>query len=172
MAPVLTRRVSVVGGQVTTRPLFLTDVLAIGGERIGYMVVNDFIAPAEAPLVAAIERFPRPVDQRPVLDLRYNGGGYLYLASELAYMIAGAGAHRGRCSRATLFNNKRIEREPDTPFFDLACVPDPTFRTAAPTQPLPTLNLPRVFVLTGPPTPVRPAKPSSTACAASTSTCA
>jgi hypothetical protein len=28
-----------------------------------------------------------------VLDMRYNGGGYLVVAAELAYMIAGPGQH-------------------------------------------------------------------------------
>ena len=31
-----------------------------------------------------------------VLDLRYNGGGYLAIASELAYMIAGPARTSGK----------------------------------------------------------------------------
>ena len=33
-----------------------------------------------------------------VLDMRYNGGGYLDIAAELAYMIAGRGGPPARTS--------------------------------------------------------------------------
>jgi C-terminal processing protease CtpA/Prc len=141
----VTRRVSVVGGQVTTRPLFLTDVLAIGGERIGYMVVNDFIAPAEAPLVAAIERFRDQSINDLILDLRYNGGGYVDLASELGYMIAGAARSSGRVFESYQYNDKRIDENRSVFFLEATTGSEGSGTT--PNQPLPQLDLQRVIVL-------------------------
>ena len=84
-----------------------------------------------------------------VLDLRYNGGGYVYLASELAYMIAGAARTANKSFETSVFNNKQSARNAATPFFDLACVPDPGTFVCSTDAALPTLNLSRVFVLTG-----------------------
>ena len=40
-----------------------------------------------------------------ILDLRYNRGGYLYLANQISYMIAGAGVG-GRTFSSLEFNKK------------------------------------------------------------------
>ena len=40
-------------------------------------------------------------------DLRYNGGGYLYLASELSYMIAGPNRVAGKFFEKLQYNAKR-----------------------------------------------------------------
>ena len=60
-----------------------------------------------------------------MLDLRYNGGGYLYIASQVAYMIAGATRTNGQVFERTMFNSKRTGENADTEFIDIACVPDP-----------------------------------------------
>jgi hypothetical protein len=85
-----------------------------------------------------------------VLDIRYNGGGYLAIASELAYMIAGAARTNGATFETTVFNAKHPTTDPVTgdplgpyPF-------QSTTVFANQTTQLPTLDLPRVFVLTGP----------------------
>jgi carboxyl-terminal processing protease len=81
-----------------------------------------------------------------VLDLRYNGGGYLFIASELAYMIAGPNRTGGRVFERLSYNSKRTAETEDTPFFDTSCIYDGSRCTSS--QPLPTLNLGRVYVLT------------------------
>ena len=87
-----------------------------------------------------------------VLDLRYNGGGYLAIASQLAYMIAGPDA-RGRVFSELQFNDKHGESNPVT---GDRLVPS-YFRDATTGWfdepggvPLPYLSLSRVFVLSGP----------------------
>jgi len=86
-----------------------------------------------------------------VLDLRYNGGGYLAIASELAYMIAGPTATAGKAFERLVFNDKVIARDPITgeplapiPFLATAQGFSSTAGAA-----LPSLGLDRVFVLTG-----------------------
>jgi hypothetical protein len=97
-----------------------------------------------------------------VLDMRYNGGGYLYIASELATMIAGNTRTAGRAFETLKFSAKR-SGENETPFFNTSCILVGNRCTQQ--QPLPVLNLDRVYVLASR-APVRPASPSSTACAA------
>jgi carboxyl-terminal processing protease len=83
-----------------------------------------------------------------VLDLRYNGGGYVYIASQVAYMIAGPTRTGNQLFERTQFNSKRSGENSDMPFFDTACIPNPTNNfTCTSNAGLPTLNLGRVFVL-------------------------
>ena len=87
-----------------------------------------------------------------VLDIRYNGGGYLDIASEVAYMIAGPGPTNGKGFEKTVFNDKYPTTDPIAGG-SLVAMPFHTTAQGFSTpngQPLPTLNLPRVFVLTSP----------------------
>jgi hypothetical protein len=49
-----------------------------------------------------------------VLDLRYNGGGFLDIANELAFMIAGSAAAQGRIFEELKFNSKHRTFNPVT----------------------------------------------------------
>ena len=49
-----------------------------------------------------------------VLDVRYNGGGYLDIASELAYMIAGTVPTAGQTFESLRFNDKHPSINPVT----------------------------------------------------------
>ncbi len=115
---------------------------------VGYLMFTDHIATAESELVSAVQNLQGVPDL--VLDIRYNGGGYLDIASELAYMIAGSHTG-GHFFEQTQFNNKYTTVDPVT---GDALVPTPFhtqsqgFSVPSGTD-LPTLNLPRVFVLTG-----------------------
>jgi len=85
-----------------------------------------------------------------VLDIRYNGGGYLDIASEVAYMIAGPGPTAGRAFERTVFSDKHPSRDPVT---GETLTPVPFHATSQgfsgpEGQALPTLNLSRVTVLT------------------------
>jgi C-terminal processing protease CtpA/Prc len=123
------------------------------GSHVGYMTFNYHRAPAEEALVNAINQLNvAPGIDDLVLDIRYNGGGFLDIASELAYMIAGDQTV-GRDFETLQFNDKHPVTDP---FTGAALTPTPFHDTtqgfdALPAgDPLPTLNLPRVFVLTGP----------------------
>ena len=87
-----------------------------------------------------------------ILDIRYNGGGYLDIASEVAWMIAGAGPTNGVTFEETEFNSKHPTVDPVT-LQTITPVPFHSetqgFSTTA-GLPLPALNLKQVFVLTGP----------------------
>jgi C-terminal processing protease CtpA/Prc len=121
--------------------------------RVGYMLFNDHIATAEEGLVNAVNQLKADGIQDLVLDIRYNGGGFLAIASQLAYMIAGDIPTAGQTFELLQFNDKHPVTNPvtgqplaPTPFFDVTL----GFGSLPQNQPLPTLDLPRVFVITGP----------------------
>ncbi len=81
---------------------------------VGYMLFNDHLAPAEAALLDAVTALKSAGVKDLVLDIRYNGGGYLDIASEAAYMIAGPGPTAGMTFELTQFNSKHPTVDPVT----------------------------------------------------------
>ncbi len=145
-----TRDLTLVAGNVTKTPVPARQVLtAADGGRVGYLVFNDHILPAEAQLIAAMQDFRSQGVSDLVVDLRYNGGGYLFIASELAYMIAGSAATSGKTFEQLRYNSRRSAEtnsaDSKTPFFDQSCLM--VGGRCSSQQPLPALNLRRVFVL-------------------------
>ncbi len=115
--------------------------------KVGYMLFNSHTT-AEKGLIDAITALKGATDL--VLDLRYNGGGYLAIASELAYMIAKPSVTSGKTFERTMFNDKYPNIDPiggnpvTTPFLSQSL----GFSVST-GQALPHLDLDRVFVLTG-----------------------
>jgi len=73
---------------ITVTPVALSTVIADGTNTVGYLVLNSFgVVSAERQLIDAIAAFKNANVNELVVDLRYNGGGYLDLANELAWMI-------------------------------------------------------------------------------------
>lgn len=149
------RTVTLVSANITETPVQNVHTLtAPNGSLVGYMLFNDHLATAEGELVAAFAQLQSAGVSDLVLDIRYNGGGYLDIASEVAFMIAGPGATAGQSFETQEFNSKFPTVNPVT---GAAITPvgfhatTQGFSTTA-GQPLPTLNLARVFVLTGPST--------------------
>ncbi|MET0519706.1 MAG: S41 family peptidase [Burkholderiaceae bacterium] len=138
---------SLVGATVSRASVPLHEVIATAdGGRVGHLVFNDHLAGAEAPLIAAMQDFKAQGVTDLVLDLRYNGGGYLFIASELAYMITGPARIDGRVFERLNYNGKRSAENESTPFYTTACLYNGSSCTSQ--QALPTLNLARVYVLT------------------------
>ena len=148
------RTVTLVSASITSHPVQNVGTIAGNGGSIGYMLFNDHLATAEAALVDAFTTLQSAAVSDLVLDIRYNGGGYLDIASEVAYMIAGPGPTAGQTFELSQFNSKYPTTDPVT-LQPLMPVPFHSttqgFSTTAGAA-LPTLNLPRVFVLTGPDT--------------------
>jgi hypothetical protein len=120
--------------------------------KVGYLTFNDHIATAELGLINAITQLQAEQITDLVLDLRYNGGGYLAIAAQLSYMIAGQAATSGKAFERLSYNDRYQKTDPfsgepltPSPFLDVAL----GFSAAAGRQ-LPALSLRRVFVLTGP----------------------
>jgi len=73
----------------TMNPVFITKVFEIEGRKIGYLMYNSFIANFDEELNAAFGEFKSKNVTDLVLDLRYNGGGSVNTATDLASMITG-----------------------------------------------------------------------------------
>src|SRR5437867_2393387 len=145
------RTITMVATNVTSTPVQNVETISRSG-TVGYMLFNDHIATAEAQLIAAFGQLQTAGVSDLVLDIRYNGGGYLDIASEVAYMIAGPGPTAGQGFEKTAFNVKYPSPPPVT---GEGLAPVPFHATSQgfsgpKDQPLPTLSLPRVFVLSSP----------------------
>ena len=145
------RTVSMTSAVITSSPVQHERVIETDTGPVGYLLFNSHIATAERLLVDAVQELEEADVEDLVLDLRYNGGGYLIIASQLAYMIAGPSAAQGRVFSELRFNDKHTSTNPVT-----GEVLRPTlFQTTtvglslSPGQALPGLNLDRVFVLSG-----------------------
>lgn len=111
-----------------------TVVQSPEGRRIGYLVVKDMISQAENPLDRAFADFKAAGVQDLVVDLRYNGGGLVSVATTLASYVGGSRT-RGEAFARLRYNDRRADRENETfPFND----------------PRGSLSLSRVYLLTGP----------------------
>lgn len=148
----ITRAVTLTSSAVTSTPVPVVTTVNTGSGLVGYLLFNSHIATAEEGLVDAINQLNTNSISDLVLDLRYNSGGTLIIASQLAYMIAGAGSTMNEVFETPTFNDKHPTIDPVTgnPITSMTFI-DQTLGLGALTagQPLPTLNLPRVFVLTG-----------------------
>ena len=114
--------------------------------KVGYLTFNTHNNVAERQLIETMRRFQAAGISDLVLDVRYNGGGYLDVASELAYMIAGPQATAGKVFEQVLANDK-TRREAPLPFHAQSQGfggPNPIAKGTA----LPSLGLKRVTLLT------------------------
>lgn len=142
------RNVTLTAASLTSTPVQNVKTLPAPYQNVGYLQFNDHIATAEAPLIAAINQLKTAGVTDLVLDIRYNGGGYLDIAAELAYMIAGPTLTGGKTFEVQNFNDKNPFQltlaQRTTPFYTTS----QGFSTAS-GQTLPYLGLSRVFVLAG-----------------------
>ena len=117
---------------------------------VGYLLFNNQLAQAQTELVTAVNALKTAGVTDLVLDIRYNGGGYLDIASELAYMIADPNLTAGQTFELLQFNSKHPSTDPES---GAAIAPTDFHSTAlgfsaTRGQPLPNLGPQRVYVLT------------------------
>lgn len=148
--------VTLTPASIATSSVYAPIAISTGSGAVGYVLFNDHLAPAEQQLAQAIATLKTDNVTDLVLDMRYNGGGYLAIASEAAYMIAGPTNTSGKNFETTVFNDKHPTVDPvtgdtitPTPFYSSSLGISTGYAAG---QALPYLGLSRVFVLTGPDT--------------------
>ncbi len=145
------RTVSLTSVNLSPPPVNRTAIISTSSGNVGYILFNTF-GPfeSERQIVDAMTEMRNAGVQDLVLDLRYNGGGLLAVASQLSYMVAGNARTRMQDFERLRFNAAAGNLNPVTgqrndpiPFYSTGVgftVPSSTT--------LPALNLPRVYVLT------------------------
>ncbi|ELX12019.1 peptidase S41 family protein [Janthinobacterium sp. HH01] len=137
---------SMAASQVTVASVQNTRVIDTPAGKVGYLTFNAHNPPAERQLYQAMNKLQAAGVADLVLDMRYNGGGLLSIASELAYMIAGPAATDGK-TFLKYSTNGRLR-----PIRPISFIPSMTEISAEQplpvVTPLPHLDLKRVTILT------------------------
>ncbi|MBE0365017.1 hypothetical protein PULV_a3320 [Pseudoalteromonas ulvae UL12] len=136
--------VNLTSADLESSPVQNIKILDSAQGKVGYVQFNAHIAKAQDGLISAVKQFSDANVSDLVVDLRYNGGGLLALASQFAYMVAGDNATASRTFEQTVFNDKTTPSAP-TPFYSKQI--DYSASVLTNTN-LPSLSLNRVFVLT------------------------
>ncbi|WP_170176795.1 S41 family peptidase [Litorilituus sediminis] len=135
---------------ISGKPLQLAKTIDTAQGKVGYLLLNSFNnTVVEKDLFEQFTQFSNEQITDLVVDLRYNGGGFIALSSQLAYMVAGEVATQNKLYERIVYNDKIASEV--IPFFDVTLDlrrligGDSIIQE---NQPLPTLDLPRVYVLT------------------------
>lgn len=101
----------------TINSVLLYDTLHLSSGITGHLVFESFIQPSSDELADAFEFFKANNVKDLILDLRYNSGGYLYVAQTLASYIAGNTPGSAKATFAKLkYNNVNTNQNTTYPF--------------------------------------------------------
>jgi carboxyl-terminal processing protease len=144
------RTVTMVSANIAIAPVQNVKTIDSANGRVGYLLLDSFNFPSEGALINAFRQLSSAGATDLVLDLRYNGGGFGYISSELSYMVAGAQRTANKTFLKQTYSDKRVADNSDSsnaePFYNGASGFSNTGTTAGTV--LPTLNLGRVYILT------------------------
>jgi carboxyl-terminal processing protease len=136
--------VSLTAVAVTSAPVKNTRTIDTPTGKVGYLTFDSHNEVSERALIDSITTLKAAGVTDLVLDVRYNGGGLLFIASELAYMIAGPAQTSGKTFEKPIYND-RYAAQPPYEFRSTAY----GFQSTVPAgTALPTLNLKRVTLIT------------------------
>ena len=137
--------INVTAADVAATPVQNTSVIDTPTGKVGYLTFNSHNAVAERQLIDAFNYLRQQNVSDLVLDLRYNGGGLLYLAGQLGYMIAGPAQSEGKAFERMIRNDKREVLDPVPFVSETLGFPSPNPVPVG--QPLPWLGLKRITIL-------------------------
>jgi|WetSurMetagenome_2_1015567.scaffolds.fasta_scaffold63762_3 carboxyl-terminal processing protease len=95
--------------------VMLFDTLTINSVKTGHLVFDEFIEPSPEELKTAFKFFKEQNIKDLILDLRYNSGGILDVAAELASYIVGTPSFSSTFASST-YNDKKSSEESDFSF--------------------------------------------------------
>ncbi len=111
--------VAVTKALVTIDPIPSTAVFDVAGAKVGYVDFRTFISTANVDLDLAFAQFESQNVSALIVDLRYNGGGLVSTAEQLADLIGGIIAFDQVLSE-TLFNSAKSAFDSIVRFRDLS----------------------------------------------------
>lgn len=100
------------------KPVYLDSVYHINGKTIGYLVFNSFLGSINnisADFQRIFSRFASEQVTDVVVDLRYNGGGYVVLAEQLSNYLVKSSAN-GSLMMTQMYNSKNSQHNQSTNF--------------------------------------------------------
>lgn len=147
-----TREVTLTSDVVAEQPVNTTKIIDTPTGKVGYILFTTFgTSTAEQQIANAFTEMKGAGINDLVLDLRYNGGGFLAIASQIAYMIAGDDQTDNAFFEQLTFNDKNPTTNPvtgetlrPTPFYKESLGFNDNFPSG---QDLDAVDLPRVFIL-------------------------
>ena len=104
------RTITVATASYSSSPVLKSAVFpaTVSTPVTGYLAYDSFATPiGEVQLADTFRNFAAAGVTSLVVDLRYNGGGYLDIASQLGYMVAGPAQTTGRAFEKLVHNDKR-----------------------------------------------------------------
>lgn len=123
--------------QYNENPVYKAETLTVNGTKIGYLMYNGFIKDYEIELNNAFAQFKADGVSSLVLDLRYNGGGSVETATDLASMITGQ--FNGQVFYQEFWNADRQADYAENGLFD---------NTISNGSAINSLNLSQVYIIT------------------------
>ncbi|MXZ13851.1 MAG: peptidase [Candidatus Dadabacteria bacterium] len=139
------RTVTMTSVAITSNPVQNVKILSTpSGDRVGYMLFNAHNAPAAQAIVEAGKHLKNAGIDDLIVDLRYNSGGLVYVAQILSSMVAGA--DKEGLTFEEFETNGKVPSESWEFTFEFAA--DDIIGDTGLT--VPSLGLPRLFVLTSP----------------------
>jgi hypothetical protein len=108
----------------TEHPVVLDSVYTAGSKKAGYLVFNSFLgdtAQIYNDFNRVFSRFSREGVNEIIIDLRYNGGGYVNVQERLANYLINA-AHSGQVMMTEKFNDRNARYNSTTRFRKLGSV--------------------------------------------------
>ena len=144
------RTVTLTSANISPAPVNRTRTIDTPSGKVGYILFNTFSPfSSEQAIADAIAAMQTEGVNDLVLDLRYNGGGLLAVASQLSYMVAGDARTNNRTFELLRFNAASGNRNPVTGEINQ---PIPFYSTGlgfslSNGAALTSLDLPRVFIL-------------------------
>lgn len=134
---------SLTAQNVAVSAVFRRNIIASSTGDVGYLAFNTFNTyTAEDQLKEAFDFFDNSAIDDLVVDLRYNSGGYIYIGAQLGYLVAGNQADDNATFTVLQYNDKRNTQTKTYGF-----VKNTRNGQNSP-QPLTSVNLKRVYVLT------------------------
>lgn len=98
-------------GHYSEKPVYLDTVYNFGDKRIGYLVFNSFLGninSISSEFQRVFNRFANQQVTDVVVDLRYNGGGYVALAEQLGNYLVKSSAN-GRLMMTQMYNSQNSQ---------------------------------------------------------------
>ena len=123
--------------QYNENPVYKAEILTVNGNKIGYLMYNGFIKDYDTELNNAFAQFKADGVSSLVLDLRYNGGGSVETATDLASMITGQ--FNGQVFYQEFWNEDRQADYAENGLFD---------STISNGSSISSLNLSQVYIIT------------------------